>query len=682
MGASGLGSLLVKEGFLTEQDRLTITKTCGQGSWAFAKSILAIGLLDEDELAAFFAERTRYQIASKDFLNHLDQSAIHALDKRLVSKLEVIPLKKAPGKITVGVVDPLDRSTLKQLEFFTGLEVDPVVIPLSQLYKGLVRIDPDFRLQATALTHFLQNHAQSAWVRQKLDTDEATPEAPRIARRSSGSDIDELYDDLPEIEEVEDDEIEEVEEIDDAAEDEEAEISLEDEEAGGDPFAGVSESHDDDLGAEIAARSTPAAATDDLLEIVGDDEIEEEDASEISSGESATHELDFDMDLSGSEEEFANTAKVSNDLDMFDDVENETVKTATPAEDDDFTLGEEPTKETSPKSGSDALGSIAFDEDEGGLKDTMTKIEESPQTSTPDILTDDTRDINFEMDDIAPQSNAGQPLSTFSFEETKPRAISKPQKSDILDNLSDHEPSLDISSLASEPVDDELLADLHAEIEADDHSPNIKFAGPNTREHDEPEAFSPLPASRSKAREPSFTDDDDETHIDLRPSLAASGHLNDEDDILLHPKAKVQEQDSGLNPTSALNEVMLKLSLCWNPEGVIKVLQGSLYKIGDAGCLINMKSQKQILWCGGRLISEELGPAALLPMLKSASNNRWNNMDLKASESWAQKPLKLRIFHSGDWLWAHQLKIADDTGIFRDTVESTVSQIADKLGAG
>ncbi len=50
MGASGLGSLLVKEGFLTEQDRLTITKTCGQGSWAFAKSILAIGLLDEDDL--------------------------------------------------------------------------------------------------------------------------------------------------------------------------------------------------------------------------------------------------------------------------------------------------------------------------------------------------------------------------------------------------------------------------------------------------------------------------------------------------------------------------------------------------------------------------------------------------------------------------------------------------------
>src|SRR6476469_6890657 len=102
MGASGLGSLLVKEGFLTEQDRLTITKTCGQGSWAFAKSILAMGLLDEDELAAFFAERTRYQIAPKDFLRHIDQTAVHALDQRLVSKLEVIPLKKAPGRITVG----------------------------------------------------------------------------------------------------------------------------------------------------------------------------------------------------------------------------------------------------------------------------------------------------------------------------------------------------------------------------------------------------------------------------------------------------------------------------------------------------------------------------------------------------------------------------------------------------
>ncbi|RZA14209.1 MAG: hypothetical protein EOP10_28420, partial [Proteobacteria bacterium] len=181
MGASGLGSLLVKEGFLTEQDRQTITNTCGQGSWAFAKSILAMGLLDEDELAAFFAERTRYQIAPKDFLSHLDQEAVQSFDKRLVSKLEVIPLKKELGKITVGVVDPLDRGTLKQLEFFTGLEVNPVVVPLSQLYEGLHKIDPSFRLQSTALTHFLQNHAQSAWVRQKLDTEQAKGPAPRPA---------------------------------------------------------------------------------------------------------------------------------------------------------------------------------------------------------------------------------------------------------------------------------------------------------------------------------------------------------------------------------------------------------------------------------------------------------------------------------------------------------------------
>jgi energy-converting hydrogenase Eha subunit H len=93
MGASGLGTLLVKEGFLTEQDRITITKTCGQGSWAFAKSILTMGLLDEDELAAFFAERTRYMVAPKNFLERLDLRITDQIDRRMVSRLEVLPLE-------------------------------------------------------------------------------------------------------------------------------------------------------------------------------------------------------------------------------------------------------------------------------------------------------------------------------------------------------------------------------------------------------------------------------------------------------------------------------------------------------------------------------------------------------------------------------------------------------------
>jgi hypothetical protein len=715
MGASGLGSLLVKEGFLTEQDRLTITKTCGQGSWAFAKSILAIGLLDEDELAAFFAERTRYQIAPKDFLNHLDQAAIQSVDRRLVSKLEVIPLKKDHGKITVGVVDPLDRSTLKQLEFFTGFEVDPVVIPLSQLYEGLTRIDPDFRYQPTALTHFLQNHAQSAWVRQKLENDDGTSAIPSAAprqgrNRSSANDIEEIYDDLPEIEEVEDSvEIEEdesgVESENSTSEfdmeiDEEADSEIEPEDELDDPFAGaasasLSDQHNDDLGAEISSRSRKID-NDDLLELDdgSDEEFEEDEKVSTNSPDSSTVDFDFDSELSSIEtastedevenkDENENEEKADSELEAlteteemaFDSNENAKLSADLVLEEEDTNIDalfkadgtpKEP-KELDPFEGLPTLE----DDDEFDTEPAVT--EAKPQRENRP-LKDQVDDFNFEMDEIKAEN---PPMSSFGFEETKPRAKPSALK-DILDNMDDLEPSLDVSKLPGEELDRDLLADLHSEIEADDHSPNVDPSSSkiNYGFNDEPS----VDRAPSKPSRSSFHDEE-ETHIDLRssPSLKSDDH---DDDILLHPEtANLKTQsDSGLNPTSAINELLVKLSLCWNPEGTLQVLRENLHKIGEAGALLNTKSQHQILWAEGNVIGLELGPAALLPMVKNASLNKWQSLELKSSESWTQKAMKLKIYRFGDWLWAHNLKVNDDTAIFRDTVESVVSQVTHKLG--
>lgn len=719
MGASGLGSLLVKEGFLTEQDRLTITKTCGQGSWAFAKSILAIGLLDEDELAAFFAERTRYQIAPKDFLNHLDQAAIQSVDRRLVSKLEVIPLKKDHGKITVGVVDPLDRSTLKQLEFFTGFEVDPVVIPLSQLYEGLTRIDPEFRYQPTALTHFLQNHAQSAWVRQKLENDDGTSPVPTAAAssrslRSSPNDIEEIYDDLPEIEEVE--EVEdsvEIEEDEFAVQesDPDSEYELEDEKEAAeeldDPFAGAASAAvtdlDDDLGAEISSRSKKIDS-DDLLELDDGSEDEDDDLP-VNSANSSTADFDFDSELGGLE-----TASIDDEADVeeskADEKTDEDDLTAQPLDEDalseadelsfdanedgnltaDLVLEEEDTnidalftKDGVPKepkdSGSFEGLATLDDDDEFDREPTVTKAK-TPLPNREDRPLKAQDDFDFEMDEIKADT---PPMSTFGFEETKPRAMPSARQ-DILDNMDDLEPSLDVSKLPGEDLDRDLLADLHSEIEADDHSPNVDPSPSkiNFGFDDEPSVV--RAASKQNQAKSSFQDDE-ETHIDLRASPSAKTDDHD-DDILLHPEtaALKTQSDSGLNPTSAINELMVKLSLCWNPEGTLQVLRENLNKIGDAGALLNTKSQHQILWANGNAIGLELGPAALLPMVKGASLNKWQSLDLKSSESWTQKALKLKVYRTGDWLWAHSVKVNDDTAIFRDTVESVVSQVAHKLG--
>lgn len=688
MGASGLGSLLVKEGFLTEQDRLTITKTCGQGSWAFAKSIVAMGLLDEDELAAFFAERTRYQIAPKDFLRNLDQDAVQSFDRRLVSKLEVIPLKRESGKITVGVLDPLDRSTLKQLEFFTGLEVNPVVVPLSQLYEGLSKIDPDFRYQPTALTHFLQNHAQSAWVRQKIDAEHTKEERTAQSRPAIETNPDEeLFEEVTEVEEFDDAPIE-MEELESTSDDEESnrEYSVSDSEETSDevdPFAGTSETADGEFSAsEVSSVSAddedPFAGLDDAEAHAGDEKADDQnedfgDTLLDRLNENAPQATMKSAAMSGSDE-------LDTDA-LFSNAPSEAVT--------DLDLDADPDQNEKTESGPNEIESetesFAVSEEETPIDDGLRSddSESESESEGEEAALDSETELTFTADYNMPE------VSTFGFEETKPRgtAAMKSQEEqnarsddlkdeldllgpDVLDSLEDKEPSLDLAALGHEKeyIDDGLLADLR--VLNDNEMPLSKIEGPAFTIDDDSWSsadFKPRPAG--------FSNDED-THIMLKPvKRDDSDH-----DIELFPKTVRESKDAGLNPTSALNEMILRLSLAFTSDAAKAILDEHLPAIGRSGCLMNIKDSRQFVWAKGDLISERLGAAILHPLVTTAEDKRWKQHELKASESWTGSAVSLRIYRDGPWLWAHSLSEGKDSAIFRETVESAVTQAAAKLG--
>ncbi|NDE14648.1 hypothetical protein EBZ80_06935 [bacterium] len=153
-----LGQLLVAEGLLSEQDRKTIHEASGGAAGAFAKGILALGLLDEDELAAFIADRTHYRIAAKDIFSEVDDRALGAIDTPLLRQLEVLPLRLDSNVLVVAMIDPLDRSTIHQVEFFTGCKVRPLIATLRQVRSGLARLIPGYKPVPSAFEVFMATH--------------------------------------------------------------------------------------------------------------------------------------------------------------------------------------------------------------------------------------------------------------------------------------------------------------------------------------------------------------------------------------------------------------------------------------------------------------------------------------------------------------------------------------------
>ena len=153
-----LGHLLVAEGLLSEQDRKTIHEASGSTPGAFAKGILALGLLGDDELAAFIADRTHFRVAAKDIFSEVDDRALGAIDTPLLRQLEVLPLRLDSNVLAVGMIDPLDRATVHQIEFFTGCKVRPLIATLKQVRTGLARLIPGYQPTPSPFEVFMSTH--------------------------------------------------------------------------------------------------------------------------------------------------------------------------------------------------------------------------------------------------------------------------------------------------------------------------------------------------------------------------------------------------------------------------------------------------------------------------------------------------------------------------------------------
>ena len=59
----------------------------------------------------------------------------------------------------MAAVDPLDKDTIKQIEFFTDLQVVCWLAPIGQIYLGLKSFIPSFQPKQTLIGDFLEHHA-------------------------------------------------------------------------------------------------------------------------------------------------------------------------------------------------------------------------------------------------------------------------------------------------------------------------------------------------------------------------------------------------------------------------------------------------------------------------------------------------------------------------------------------
>jgi hypothetical protein len=147
-------------GLITPDDRTTIIRECGRSSQSFAKSIVRLGIIQEKDLPELLTKRAGAVKASPEDIRFPTREALGLIDRGLISKLEILPLKVDLGRLLIAMGDPLDRDTVSQVQFFVRKPVVALVANFTELHEAIARhVGDSFTPSIPPLAAFLDRHS-------------------------------------------------------------------------------------------------------------------------------------------------------------------------------------------------------------------------------------------------------------------------------------------------------------------------------------------------------------------------------------------------------------------------------------------------------------------------------------------------------------------------------------------
>ncbi len=132
---TGLARALVQQGKLRPDRAETLARKAVQGNTLFIDELVAVGEaigLTASSIARFAAETFGHPLLDLSAID-VDQLAKDTIDRKLVSALRVLALRKRGNRLAVAVSDPTNAQALDQVKFQTQLVLDVVVVEHDKL---------------------------------------------------------------------------------------------------------------------------------------------------------------------------------------------------------------------------------------------------------------------------------------------------------------------------------------------------------------------------------------------------------------------------------------------------------------------------------------------------------------------------------------------------------------------
>jgi len=129
--------LLTNAGLISQEDAAGARIKAATDSISITDALIRNGLATEEDILQSMANETGTEFMPT--IEHVEDDAVKLLHKNQARRYRAMPLTRSGQTVHIAISDPLDFETLDTLRHLLKLDVEPVVVPASQVDNAIAR---------------------------------------------------------------------------------------------------------------------------------------------------------------------------------------------------------------------------------------------------------------------------------------------------------------------------------------------------------------------------------------------------------------------------------------------------------------------------------------------------------------------------------------------------------------
>ena len=133
---SRLGEILISEGLISHEQLAEALESQSKGGGRLGSCLVRLGAITEDALTSMLSKQ--YGVPCINLSNfEIEPEIANLLNRVVATKFQVLPLSRMGSTLTIAMADPINVTALDELKFMTGLSIQPLIAPESQLMQAI-----------------------------------------------------------------------------------------------------------------------------------------------------------------------------------------------------------------------------------------------------------------------------------------------------------------------------------------------------------------------------------------------------------------------------------------------------------------------------------------------------------------------------------------------------------------